>query len=126
MYADKITDSMQQTIEETNRRREKQLKYNSDHGITPAALTKSKADIMSQSSVVSKVRGEKEKYYVDKETTDIAADPVVAYMSKEQLMKLKSETVKRMEKAARELDFMEAARLRDEMIELDKLISSKD
>lgn len=126
MYADKITESMQQTIDETNRRREKQLKYNAEHGITPTALTKSKEAIMSQSSVVSKVRGEQEKFYVEKETTDIAADPVVAYMSKEQLEKLKSDTVRKMEKAAKELDFLEAARLRDEMIEIEKLIDKRD
>lgn len=124
MYADKITDSMQLTIDETNRRRERQLKYNEDHGITPASLSKSKADIMGQSSVV-RVRAGSEKFYVEKDTADVAADPVIGYMNHDQLVKLKTETIRKMEKAAKELDFLEAARLRDEMMAIDKLISER-
>jgi len=123
MYADKVTESMRKTIEETNRRREKQLKYNEDHGMVPRSLNKSKADIMGQSSV-AKIRQE-EKFYVESDRTDIAADPVVAYMSKEQLEKLRAATLKNMEKAAKELDFIEAARLRDEMFQVEKLIKLK-
>lgn len=121
MYADKVTDSMQLTIDETTRRREKQLKYNEDHGITPTSLSKSKADILGQSSVV-KVRDGSESFYVEKDITDVAADPVIGYMNREQLIKLKGETVRKMEKAAKEMDFLEAARLRDEMMAIDKLI----
>lgn len=124
MYADKVTASMQLTIDETTRRREKQLKYNEDHGITPTSLTKSKADILGQSSVV-KVRSGSDNFYVEKDTTDVAADPVIGYMNHEQLIKLKSETVRKMEKAAKEMDFLEAARLRDEMMAIDKLISER-
>ena len=124
MYADKITDSMAKTIDETNRRREKQLKYNEEHGLVPRSLAKSKADIMGQSSVV-KIRQAANPYYVESEKPDLAADPVVAYMSKEQLEKLLSTTRKNMEKAAKELDFMEAARLRDEMFELEKMVEKR-
>lgn len=124
MYADKITDSMQLTIDETNRRREKQLKYNEDHGITPQSLAKSKSDILGQTSVV-RVRSENGNFYVEKENADVAADPVIGYMNHDQLTKLRSETARKMEKAAKELDFLEAARLRDEMIAIDKLISEK-
>ncbi len=124
MYADKVTESMRKTIEETNRRREKQLKYNEDHGLVPRSLNKSKADIMGQSSV-AKNRNAENKFYVESDRADIAADPVVAYMTKEQLEKLRATTLKNMEKAAKELDFIEAARLRDEMFEVEKLIKLK-
>ena len=124
MYADKVTESMRKTIEETNRRREKQLKYNEDHGMVPTALIKSQADIMGQSSI-AKIKTGGENYYVEKETTDIAADPVVQYMSKEELNKLLAVTRKKMEVAAKDLDFMEAARLRDEMFSLEKLVKDK-
>jgi excinuclease ABC subunit B len=124
MYADKVTESMRKTIEETNRRREKQLKYNEEHGMVPTALSKSKSDIMGQSSVV-KIRQSESNAYVETESNDVAADPVVSYMNKEQLIKLQTETRKKMERAAKELDFMEAARLRDEMFSIDKLIEKK-
>jgi excinuclease ABC subunit B len=124
MYADKVTESMRKTIEETARRREKQIKYNEDHNLVPMALSKSKSDIMGQSSVV-KIRQTEEKYYVENTEPQVAADPVVAYMSSEQLQKLLNTTRKNMEKAAKELDFMEAARLRDEMFAIEKLIRDK-
>lgn len=124
MYADKITDSMQKTIDETSRRREKQMKYNLEHNQVPMALGKSKSDIMGQSSVV-KIRQAETAAYIEKNEISVAADPVVSYMSKEQLEKLLTTTRKNMEKAAKDLDFMEAARLRDEMFALENMIRNK-
>ena len=123
MYADKITDSMQRTMDETDRRRLKQINYNEEHQIVPTALRKSHEAIMGQSSVV-KIRSSQD-YYVEKEDVDVAADPVVSYMSKDDLSKLLNTTRKKMEAAAREMDFMEAARLRDEMFSLEKLVREK-
>jgi excinuclease ABC subunit B len=116
-YADKITESMRMTMDETARRREKQMAYNQANGITPRGIIKSKEEIMGQTAVLD-IRGKKEskqKYYVEPEETSMVADPVVEYLSPDKLQKLIQETRKKMEKAARELDFMEAARLRDEM-----------
>jgi excinuclease ABC subunit B len=121
MYADKITESMQRTIDETNRRREKQLAYNELHHITPTALVKSKDAILKQASVAD-IRQPEPKAYIESDKSSVAADPVVRYMSKEQLQKALAVTRRNMEKAAKELDFMEAARLRDEMYELQKMI----
>ncbi|HKR06161.1 MAG TPA: excinuclease ABC subunit UvrB [Bacteroidia bacterium] len=121
MYADKITESMQRTIDETNRRREKQVAYNLKHNITPVGLVKSKADIMSQTTVAGAGKAEV-KAYVENDKVSVAADPVIMYMNKDQLQKAIANTKRKMEKAAKELDFIEAARLRDEMYELEKLI----
>ncbi|MEY4594224.1 MAG: excinuclease subunit, partial [Bacteroidota bacterium] len=119
-YADKITDSMQQTMDETTRRREKQLKYNADHGLTPKQIVKSKDSILGQTKVAdSKVI--ETGAYVEPTSTSIAADPVMKYMKPDELKKQIAQTRKAMEKAAKELDFIEAARLRDEMYELEKL-----
>jgi excinuclease ABC subunit B len=123
MYADVVTDSMQRTIDETNRRREKQIAYNVDHGMTPQPLKKSVEAIMNQTFVAgSKPEA---KPYIEKEEISLAADPVVQYMSKEQLEKAIEKTKKSMEKAAKELDFIEAARLRDEMYVLKKQLDGK-
>lgn len=118
MYADKITKSMQKTIDETNRRREKQIKYNIEHHITPTALNKTKPEILNQTKVID------EAYNYDNISlnSNIAADPIVQYMNKEQLQKLLEETQSRMKKAAKQEDFMEAARLRDEMMEIGRMI----
>ncbi len=124
MYADRTTDSMAKTIEETNRRREKQLKYNEEHGIIPKTMFKTEAQILGQSSIV-RIRAASSDYYVEKENPEIAADPVVQYMHVDELEKLKKETRHRMEVASKELDFMEAARLRDEMFAIEKLIREK-
>ena len=120
-YADKITESMRITMEETTRRREKQLKYNEENNITPTQIIKSTESIMGQTSVIDTNKN-KPKAYIEKDSFDIAADPVVKYMTKEQLQKLLSQLRKEMEKAAKELDFIEAARLRDEMYAVQKKI----
>ena len=124
MYADAVTESMQRTIDETNRRREKQIAYNFQHGWSPQPLKKSidNSILKQPSSVVSNTDS---KAYIEKEELTLAADPVVQYMTKEQLEKSVEKTKKAMEKAAKELDFMEAARLRDEMYELKKQIESR-
>jgi excinuclease ABC subunit B len=121
MYADTTTESMQRTIQETNRRREKQLKYNEAHNITPQQVIKSSKSIMGRP--VSQITGE--KYYVEPSETDLAADPLIRYMDKAALQKTIDKTKRAMEKAARELDFIEAARMRDEMYKLQEILNSK-
>jgi excinuclease ABC subunit B len=117
MYADKITESMQRTIDETNRRREKQFKYNVEHGITPKQVTKSNRTILTGETL-------KQEYaYVESENYDFAAEPVVKYMSKPALEKAVAEARKRMEAAAKVLDFKEASVHRDEMYSLMKKLA---
>ncbi|WP_462247753.1 excinuclease ABC subunit UvrB [Ekhidna sp.] len=120
MYADQVTGSMKVAIDETNRRRGIQMAYNEMHGITPLSLKKTKDEILRQTGVADKKKGAK-KYYIEEEQS-LAADPVVSYMSKDQLTKLANETRRKMEKAAKDLDFMEAARLRDELQEVEKML----
>ena len=125
MYADKITDSMQRTIDETNRRRAKQLEYNEKNGITPKQIVKALHSIMGDRSSVEAVTesGKQPRtYYVEQETANIAAEPVVKYMTRDALEKTIAQTKRNMQKAAKELDFLEAARLRDEMYALEKLL----
>lgn len=124
MYADKITESMQMAIDETNRRRKIQIDYNLEHGITPKTVIKSKDSILGQTKVADSKKSTK-RYYIEEEEKSLAADPVVAYLSKEELGKMADRTRKAMEKAAKELEFMEAARLRDEYQAILKLIESK-
>ncbi|MEQ8240763.1 MAG: excinuclease ABC subunit UvrB, partial [Cyclobacteriaceae bacterium] len=124
MYADKITDSMQKAMDETNRRRAIQQAYNEKHGITPTTIIKNREAVLGQTSVADKKKGSK-NYYIEEEERSVAADPVVAYMSKDQLVKLSAETKRKMEKAAKDLDFMEAARLRDEYLEIEKMIKAE-
>ncbi|MCE2788979.1 MAG: UvrB/UvrC motif-containing protein, partial [Saprospiraceae bacterium] len=119
-YADKVTESMQQTIDETNRRRSVQMAYNDDHQITPRTVSKSREDILNQKSILD-IRGKKPVAYVEEEHRhDIAADPIVAHLSGDQLKKLVDETERRMKKAAKDLDFITAAQLRDELMALKK------
>ena len=120
MYADTITESMRMAIDETNRRRSIQIEYNEAHGIVPKSVRKSTESIMGQTKVADKSRGAK-KYYSGDEEVSIAADPVVQYAGEDQLDKMIVETRKEMEKAAKDLNFIEAARLRDEMQELERL-----
>lgn len=117
MYADRITGSMQKAIEETNRRRGIQMAYNEENGIIPKTIFKSKEAIMEQTSVADS-KGDTKRYYVEPEDIRIAADPVVQYMAKPQLEKLIAETQRKMEAAAKDLDFLEAARYRDELLQL--------
>lgn len=124
MYADKITESMQEAIDETNRRRQIQLDYNKANGIVPKTVFKSKESILGQTKVADSKRSIK-NYYVEDEETTLAADPVVAYLSKDDLIKLSDRTRKAMEKAAKELEFMEAAKLRDEYMAIQKLIEER-
>ncbi len=124
MYADTITESMQTAIDETNRRRRIQMDYNLKHNIKPRTIAKSKKEIFEQTTVADSKKGIK-RYYVDKEDSSVAADPIVQYMNKEQLKKLMDQTKKKMENSARELDFIEAARYRDELEELKSIYNNK-
>ena len=118
MYADKITNSMQKTIDETNRRREIQIAYNIKHNITPTQIVKSKESILGQTSVANA------KAYVENDNLTLAADPVVKYMKPEQINKAIQNNKKLMELAVKELDFIEAARLRDEINDLKKILAA--
>jgi excinuclease ABC subunit B len=121
MYADKITRSMQNTIDETNRRRMKQLGYNEENNITPKQI------VRAHGSVLGNLRKHKEeaKFYAGPENADIAADPIVKYMDVSAMEKAIEKTRKSMEKAAKALDFIEAARLRDEMYAFERLLKEK-
>ncbi|MFZ0281112.1 MAG: excinuclease ABC subunit UvrB [Bacteroidales bacterium] len=121
MYADVTTRSMQETINETNRRREKQLKYNEKMGITPTQIIKKTGTMLKGFSK----KGVDVRAYIEPDRPDIAADPVVKYMNAEALEKAIEKTRKNMEKAASELDFIQAARFRDELTDLQKLLRSK-
>ncbi|HPR29984.1 MAG TPA: helicase-related protein, partial [Chitinophagales bacterium] len=124
MYADKVTESMQRTIDETERRRAKQLSYNAEHGIVPRTVVKSTEEIFKQTSVLE-IRGNAPRPYVEDEVVIAAADPVVEYMDKQQLEKAIAASRKKMLAAAKDMDFLEAARLRDEMFGLQKLLDEK-
>ena len=126
MYADKITRSMQHTIDETNRKRAKQIAFNEKHGITPKTVFKSKEDIKKSASVLDIKGTENTSAYIESEPElSLASDPIIQYMSKKQLQKTIETSEKAMKKAAKDLDFMEAARLRDEMFSLQKIFKER-
>ncbi len=121
MYADKTTSSMRRTIDESNRRREKQVNYNQKHNITPTQIQKSEFAVLGNEST-ERTKSINPKAYIENNNNDIAADPVVKYMSKDQIKKAIQKIKKMIEKSVKELDFIEAARLRDEITELQKLV----
>ncbi|GGI28137.1 excinuclease ABC subunit UvrB [Pedobacter mendelii] len=128
MYADGITDSMEKTISETNRRRDIQIAYNLEHGITPMTVGKSREAILEQTSVLDfsqKASDNKARAYIENAEISIAADPIVQYMGKSELQKAIDNTKKEMQKAAKDMDFLQAAKLRDEMFALEKMFNEK-
>jgi len=117
MYADKITGSMKLTIDETNRRRQKQLKYNEENNITPQSITRHIASALGSQPT-------KSDFYVEPEQLNIAADPVVQYMTPKALEKAIERTRKQMTEAAKKLEFIEAAQYRDELIKLEQRLNN--
>ncbi len=118
MYADRVTESMRLAIDETNRRRKIQMDYNIAHGITPTTIVRSKESALGHQKKTK-------KYYVENEEVSLAADPVVAYLSKDELQKMADRTRKAMDSAAKDLEFIEAAKLRDEYLAIQKLMEGK-
>lgn len=130
MYADRITESMQRTITETNRRREKQLAYNEAHGITPQQIRKEiKNSLNPNAGLADDLQNTQEtnsQIPTLNTQTSIAADPIVEYMSRSQLEKSIARTRKLMQEAAKQLNFAEAAQYRDEMFRLEELLKTKN
>ncbi|HNS17415.1 MAG TPA: excinuclease ABC subunit UvrB [Bacteroidales bacterium] len=124
MYADTVTDSMKKTIEETERRREKQLRYNEENHITPRQIVKSTQSILGQTAVMD-VSGKLSRAYVEKEYADAAADPVISYMDEGQIRKAIDKARKSMEAAVKELDFIAAAKYRDEVFALEERLKGE-
>jgi len=125
MYADKETESMRKTLEETNRRRQKQMDYNAEHGITPRTVGKSKEEIIDQTSVADYQVKNAQAYVGPESTNLVAADPIIQYMSEKDLKQSIQDAKKKMEKASEDLNFLEAAKYRDEMFALEKVLTEK-
>jgi excinuclease ABC subunit B len=124
LYADRITQSMQKLIDETERRRAKQIAYNQQHGIVPKTIQKNIHEILSQPTIIPEKLADPYEKDIHKEPK--LADPILASMNKEQLKAAIAATRKQMESAAKELDFVAAARFRDEMFALERLLSKKN
>jgi excinuclease ABC subunit B len=125
MYADSVTKSMRITMDETNRRRDKQIAYNLEHGITPTTVGKSRESIMEQTSVMDFAGGVSKAYLESEMLASLAADPIVQDMSKADLQKAIDKTKKEMNTAAKDMDFLQAAKLRDEMFALENILKDK-
>ena len=126
MYADRITESMQKTIDETNRRREKQLAYNEANGITPKQIKRAFNNaLLGAGANNEEVDTKISKAYVEPEKVSIAADPVVQYMTKPQMEKAIERTRKQMQEAAKKLEFIEAAQYRDELLRLEDILKDR-
>ena len=119
-YADKVTASMQKTIDETQRRRSIQMAYNDEHGITPQTISRTREQILAKNSILDIREGNKKAYVEQPVEPTLAADPVLAFMSRDHIEKLIDETEKKMKDAAKDLDFISAAQYRDEMLALKK------
>jgi excinuclease ABC subunit B len=123
-YADKITDSMRRTIDECNRRRDIQTAYNLANDITPRTVSRSREEIIAQSSILD-IRGKKQNAYIEPEQISMAADPVTDYLSREKLEKMVIHKEKQMKESAKELDFISAAQHRDELFALKKKLKDR-
>jgi excinuclease ABC subunit B len=125
-YADTVTESMQRTMDETERRRAKQMAYNEAHGITPTQIKRDRADVMRQTAVIDIHDTEGRRVYVEQEEVSLAADPVVPYLGLDQLRRNMELLETQMRKAAKELDFIAAAQLRDDLFAMRKLVEERE